>query len=95
VIVLVSRIVVRADAVTDVAKAVRAMTDPSRAEEGCLLYLGHQSADDERTFLFYEQWADEAALDAHRAMPHFRELVDGVIAPAIESRQRDFYRIIE
>jgi len=52
------------------AAAVRA------AEPGCLVYRPHRSATDPDVFLFYETYADDAALDAHRKAPHlatFRE----------------------
>jgi quinol monooxygenase YgiN len=55
---------------TEQAAAVRA------AEPGCLLYRPHRSKKDPEVFVFYEQYADEAALDAHRKAPHlaaFRE----------------------
>lgn len=47
-----------------------------RAEPGCLVYRPHRSTSDPELFVFYEQYADEAAWDAHRAAPHlaaFRE----------------------
>jgi len=43
----------------------------SRQEPGCLMYIGHQSSEDPRKFMFYEQYKDDAALEAHRATPHF------------------------
>ena len=47
-----------------------------QAEPGCLVYRPHRSAADPDLFLFYEQYRDDAAFDAHRAAPHlaaFRE----------------------
>jgi len=41
-----------------------------KAEPGCLVYRPHRSATDPELFLFYEQYRDEAALDAHRKAPH-------------------------
>jgi len=46
------------------ADAVRA------AEPGCLVYRVHRSTTDPDRFLFYETYADEAALDVHRKAPH-------------------------
>ena len=40
------------------------------AEPGCLAYRPHRSTTDPDLFLFYEQYQDEAALDAHRNAPH-------------------------
>lgn len=47
-----------------------------QAEPGCLVYRPHRSTKDPDLFLFYEQYADQAAFDAHRRAPHlaaFRE----------------------
>ena len=41
-----------------------------KAEPGCLVYRPHRSTTDPEIFLFYEQYRDEAALDAHRKAPH-------------------------
>jgi quinol monooxygenase YgiN len=40
------------------------------AEPGCLVYRPHRSTSDPHLFLFYEQYRDEAAFEAHRKAPH-------------------------
>ena len=50
------------------------LTGPTRAEPGCRMYQAHRSPSDPRKFFLYEQYDDQAALDAHRAAPHFKEL---------------------
>ena len=40
------------------------------AEPGCLVYRPHRSTKDPDLFIFYEQYKDEAAFDAHRKAPH-------------------------
>jgi autoinducer 2-degrading protein len=50
------------------------------AEPGCHRFDIHQEANDPALFLLIETYADEAALAAHRASPHylqFREDVKG------------------
>ena len=42
------------------------LTAITRAEDdGCLTYVFHQRQDNPHEFMLYEQWRDEAALDAH------------------------------
>ena len=41
-------------------------------EPGCLLYILCR-ADAEDTFVFMERYKDEAAVEAQRAAPHFKE----------------------
>jgi len=65
-------------------------------EPGCLVYRAHRLARDPDLFLFYEAYADDAALEAHRKAPHlaaFRERRerDGLVEGAVEI---DIYRSI-
>src|SRR2546427_652790 len=41
-----------------------------KAEPGCLIYRPHRSTKDPDLFIFYEQYKDDAAFDAHRKAPH-------------------------
>ena len=55
------------------------------------MYIGHQSTEDPRKFLFYEQYKDAAALDAHRSAPYFKQYVTGGLDAIMEQRSRDLY----
>ena len=48
----------------------RAYVEPSRAEPGCIEYHMLRDKADPSLFVFYEVWADKAALDVHSALPH-------------------------
>ena len=67
----------------------------SRQEPGCLMYIGHQSSEDPRKFMFYEQYKDQAALAAHRAATYFKQYVIGGLDGIMESRSRDLYNVVE
>ena len=41
----------------------------SLAEPGCLDHGVYQSAEDPHRLFFYEQWADQASIDAHFHVP--------------------------
>ena len=51
------------------------LTEESRKEPGCLLYQVHRHKTEPRRFFIYEQYKDDAALEAHRASPHFLQHV--------------------
>jgi quinol monooxygenase YgiN len=74
---------------------IRILQEHSRKEPGCLLYIGHQSTADPRKFLFYEQYKDQAALEAHRASAHFNQYVVGGLDAIMEHRSRDLYTVVE
>ncbi|QOP40869.1 putative quinol monooxygenase [Sulfurimonas marina] len=48
-----------------------AMVVPSKAEKGCVFYEIVQYENNRRKFMAIETWADEAALDGHRASAHY------------------------
>ena len=70
---------------------IRELAEPSRAEPGNLFYQAHRSPDNPRLFYLYEQYDDQAALDAHRAAPHFEQYAKGGLFPIIESRSPELY----
>ena len=47
------------------------LTEESRKEPGCVMYQVHRHRTEPRRFLIYEQYKDDAALEAHRNAPHF------------------------
>jgi quinol monooxygenase YgiN len=69
----------------------RQMIGPTRAEPGCRMYLAHQSTSDPRKFFLYEQYDDQAALDAHRASPHFERYVKNGLFTILDSRAPELY----
>jgi quinol monooxygenase YgiN len=74
---------------------IRILQQHSRREPGCLMYIGHQATEDPRRFLFYEQYKDAAALEAHRDAPYFREYVTGGLDSIMEQRSRELYTLVE
>jgi (4S)-4-hydroxy-5-phosphonooxypentane-2,3-dione isomerase len=74
---------------------IRILQEHSRKEPGCVQYVGHQSTDDPRRFLFYEVYRDQAALQAHRDAPYFKQYVNGGLDAIMESRARELYTPVE
>ncbi|WP_129790671.1 putative quinol monooxygenase [Sphingosinicella sp. CPCC 101087] len=54
---------------SDAKAAVKSIMADTRAEEGCIQFELHESAEAERLHL-YEVWADRDAFDAHHAQPY-------------------------
>ncbi|MGE3991883.1 putative quinol monooxygenase [Pseudorhodoplanes sp.] len=51
----------------------RHATTTREREQGCKRFDIHQNAENPGLFLLYEIYEDQAALDIHRASPHFVE----------------------
>jgi len=59
------------------------LVEPTRKEDGCILYDLHQSPDDPGKFMFYEIWTSRETLDRHSASAHilaFRGVRDTLLA---------------
>jgi (4S)-4-hydroxy-5-phosphonooxypentane-2,3-dione isomerase len=55
----------------EVAELLSKLTVEARKELGCVMYQVHRHRTEPRRFFIYEQYKDEAALEAHRNTPHF------------------------
>ncbi len=69
----------------------RKLSALTRKEAGCRMFLAHQSLSEPRRFFLYEQYDDEAALQAHRQSLHFDELVQRGLFRIIEHRVPELY----
>jgi len=72
----------------------RELAEASRAEPGCEAYVPCRDPEDPRSFLFYEQYRDKAAFEAHGASEHLQRLAAGELFELLESRERTFYETI-
>jgi quinol monooxygenase YgiN len=72
----------------------RTLTKHTREEPGCKMYVAHRSTTDPRRFFLYEQYSDQAALDAHRAAPHFEKYVKEGLFQIIESRTPEIFEAL-
>jgi quinol monooxygenase YgiN len=84
---VLAHVYAKEDAAEKVKRECLALVAPSRAEEGCINYDLHQSVDDTRLFVFYENWTGREALERHLEMPHslrFDERTDGLLARETE-----------
>jgi quinol monooxygenase YgiN len=61
----------------EIREALKALTEASRKEPGCVTYIPHTVDGDADTVVIYEQYKDSAAADAHRASAHFKKYAVG------------------
>jgi (4S)-4-hydroxy-5-phosphonooxypentane-2,3-dione isomerase len=90
-IVLIVHMTVKPDMEEDCKRLMREMMDETRKEPGCLQYVVHQSTDNPQSFAIYEQYVDEAALNAHRDSPHFAWYIKGGIDALVATRTRELF----
>jgi quinol monooxygenase YgiN len=70
---LLAKVTAKPNCADNLFPELEAMVKPSQAEEGCLKYVLHKSADP-NTFWFVEEWKDEAALAEHNKTMHYMRL---------------------
>lgn len=61
----------------EIAVILRELAAASRQEPGCVSYIPHRVEADPDTIVIYEQYRDQAALEAHRNSPHFAQYAVG------------------
>ena len=55
----------------EILRLATGMVAPSNGEKGCISYNFYKQEPGENEFLFFEEWENQAALDAHFQTPHF------------------------
>jgi quinol monooxygenase YgiN len=61
-----------------VAAAIREIVPFSAAEPGCRSIRAYRSMRDPLLFYIHSRWEDEAAFDAHAALPHTKRFLERV-----------------
>ncbi|WP_129669258.1 putative quinol monooxygenase [Phytoactinopolyspora endophytica] len=79
----------------EVRAVIHTMTALTRQESGCLQFQAQESTSEPGTFLLYEQYTSAAAVDEHRATPHFVEHVLGRAVSLLEHRSAQTYETID
>ncbi len=93
-IVLVVRCEVQPQHLQAFIAEVTSNAENSRKEPGCLRFDVLQKDPDQYTFLLYEMYRDNAALEAHRATAHFGRWRDTAVPMLKGDRIRDQYECI-
>ncbi len=94
-VVLVVSWMAKAGHEKEVVSVFTKLTEESRKEPGCVMYLVHQHKTDSRRFLVYEQYKDDAALEAHRASSHFLQYAKKELPKLGERVEGNLYAPIE
>jgi quinol monooxygenase YgiN len=75
VVVIGGRFKVKPERRADMVKLATSLYSPSRSEKGCLHYSCYQDAGDPDSFLFFEEWESQEAIDKHFQTPYFQDFM--------------------
>ncbi|MDR3765194.1 MAG: putative quinol monooxygenase [Acidobacteriota bacterium] len=70
---------------------LKAVSEETRKEPGCIQYAAHQSQENPLHFLFYETYRDQSALDVHRLSPHYLRYVTSGIDHLVATRTKELF----
>jgi quinol monooxygenase YgiN len=80
---------------TEAASLLRTLTAEAVKEPGCLMFVVHTHNERPSEFFIYEQYKDQAALDAHRATPHFQKIARGSLMQVADRKDGNLYTPLE
>jgi quinol monooxygenase YgiN len=70
---VVARITARPERVAELSSVLQGLVGPTRKEAGCISYQLLRNKSDASDFVFVEEWANDAVLEAHFTTPHLRD----------------------
>ena len=87
--VINARITVKPDAIEQFLSYASVIVLASNMEQGCLVYNLYQEVGNPTAFIFYEEYADQDAVDFHNSTNHFKTFIGQITnilaeAPLIE-----------
>lgn len=71
---------------SDIEKALHAVVDGTRTEEGNISYTLHQDVNNPLTYIFIEVWKSKEAIAIHNQSPHFeafKKAIDGKVGLSV------------
>ena len=72
---IVAKLTVKQDKIDSfLALAKKLAAETRKSDAGCLRYELFQDVKEPGTLTFIEEWGNQAALDAHKAAGHFKEI---------------------
>lgn len=90
-LILAVHVTIKAGHEDEVLDSFRKLQEATRREPGCIAYVVQRSRDDKRHYLVYEQYTDDAALEAHRNSPHFKQYAAEGFYRFVEERRAEIF----
>ncbi|MCP4616431.1 MAG: antibiotic biosynthesis monooxygenase [Bradyrhizobium sp.] len=90
-IVVTGSVTAKPDTFDEVRRLSLEHVHRSRTEPGCILHAVHVDCENPLRLVFFEQWADRAALLAHFAVPASRDFVRALQSLAAAATTIEIY----
>ena len=76
--IIVARVTVKSGKEKAFLEVAKKLVEATRAEEGNISYTLYQSPEQPTAFIFYEEYKDTAACEAHASSEHFKAFADTI-----------------
>lgn len=77
-VVVVARAIVKEGQEVAFADVAKVLVEATRKEPGCIFYNLYQSPMDPKSFIFYEEYKDDAAFASHGSSEHFKAFAGAI-----------------
>ena len=76
--IVVARVTVKEGREAAFSAVASVLVEATRKEAGCLFYTLYQSPMDPKSFIFYEEYKDQAAFELHSNSDHFKAFAGAI-----------------
>ena len=89
--VINARIIVKPEAITRFLALATTMVENSNSEPGCFVYRLYQEVGNPQSFIFYEVYENQDAVNIHNTSEHFQTFIEQVSELASDKPQVDVF----
>ena len=89
--VINARIIVKPEAIEKFLASAKEMVEKSNAEQGCIIYTLYQDVGNPQSFIFYEVYENQDAVNNHNSSGHFKTFIEQISGFASDKPQVDVF----
>lgn len=89
--VINARIMIKPEAIEQFLALAKTMVEKSNSEQGCLTYKLYQEVGNSQSFIFYEVYENQDAVNIHNSSPYFKTFIEQMSELASDKPQVDVF----
>ena len=89
--VINARIIVKSEAIEQFLTLAKTMVEKSNSEQGCSIYKLYQEVGNSRSFIFYEVYENQDAVNTHNSTLYFKTFIEQISELASDKPQVDVF----
>jgi len=86
-----ARISVKTEAIEQFISLAKTMVENSNTEKGCSIYKLYQEIGNPQSFIFYEVYENQDAVNIHNSSPYFKTFIENISGLGSEKSQVDVF----